>query len=134
MINARALLVSNDAQTGRVWLDSLGQMGLNTVVVNTVEEALACCFRESFDVTVIDVDSPQLDGLKLCRCLRRYMTQLILLLSYNGETPYTLEAFQAGADIYLVKPLSPALFRARVAALLRRLQRAPVEEFGVDQR
>jgi len=121
MSKAKILLVSNDVLTGRLWLDQLSQNGYSVFGVSSADEGLAYAAREEFDLAIVDVGDPALAGITLCRRLRSKETKFILLLGYIDTDEYMLVAFEAGVDGYLVKPISPCLFLARVRAVLRRL-------------
>lgn len=77
--------------------------------------------KGTFDLAIIDVMMPKLDGLTLCRKIRRGFENLpIMLLTAKGEEVDKLLGFEYGADDYVVKPFSPRELAARAKALLRR--------------
>ncbi|MDX1522889.1 MAG: response regulator transcription factor [Anaerolineae bacterium] len=127
MINSRALLVSDDRPTGQIWAHGLGQKGLEVVLVGTAEETLKSWATETFDLVVIDVYTPRLDGIDLTRQLRTVAVNPILFLTYNTAEPHILEAYEAGVDECITKPISPPLFLAKVTAWLRRSWTVPAE-------
>lgn len=67
IISARVLFVSDDPETGPIWAYALGQRGLEVVAVGSAEEALDQWAKETFDLVIIDVCTPQLDGIDLGR-------------------------------------------------------------------
>lgn len=82
------------------------------------EQALAA---EHFDLLILDVMMPKLDGLTLCRRIRTTRSDLpILLLTAKGEEDDRLLGFEYGVDDYVVKPFSPRELCARAKAMLRR--------------
>lgn len=131
MTRARILLVSDDPETGRIWSYGLAQNGLEVLLSYSAEEVLNRWMIELFDLVIIDVYTPQLDGIALCRQLRPRQAIPILLLADNDEEPIIMEAYQAGVDEYIAKPLSPRLFLGKVTAWLRRTGTIPAEETGV---
>ncbi len=76
---------------------------------------------EHFDLLILDIMMPKLDGLTLCKKVRREKEGLpILLLTAKGEEADRLLGFECGADDYVVKPFSPRELTARAKAMLRR--------------
>jgi two-component system OmpR family response regulator len=98
VINSQVLLVSDDPETGRIWAYALEQRGLNAIVVKSPEDALDQWAKGGFDLVVVDVYSPRLDGIDLCRRLRLGATIPVLLLTPRGDESYLLQAYEAGVD------------------------------------
>jgi DNA-binding response OmpR family regulator len=119
MNNTRMLLVSDDPEAGRIWAYVLGQRRSEIVTARSVEDALKRWAEGGFDLVVIDVCASQLDGIGLCRRLRAEAIAPILLFTPQSDEAYILEAYRAGADECVVKPISPSLFLAKVNAWLR---------------
>lgn len=126
----RLLLVSDDPETGQIWVYALGQQGLEVVLVSSAEEALDRWGMESFDLIIVDYHALQLDGVDVCRRLRAEAISPILLLTPSGNEAHVLEAYEAGVDECIAKPISPPLFLAKVRAWLRRSWTVPAE--GLD--
>lgn len=133
MIDARVVLLSDDAETGRLWAHGLRQRQAEVVVVSSVEEALARWKAEAFDLVVVDIYAPQRDVVQICRRLRAEIINPILLFSYHTSEPDMLAAYEAGVDECVAKPLSPPLFLAKVAAWLRRSWSVPTESLECIQ-
>jgi DNA-binding response OmpR family regulator len=119
------LLASNDPEVGSIWAFALRQMGLQATLVKTADEALDRWAREAFDLIIIDVYEPDLDGVGLARQLRAQAVSPILLFTPDREEKLLLQAYQAGVDECVVKPVSPALFLPKVRAWLRRSWAVP---------
>jgi len=124
---AKVLLVSDDPTTARTWAFLFSQKGLVTEIAHTTEEAMAVWERDSFDLVVIDAETPALDAIELCRQLRLVAVNPILVLPFQAEETYLLSAYEAGADDCLVKPISPRLLLAKVLAWQRRAWTVPTE-------
>lgn len=122
---ARVLLVSNDAQAAGFWAYGLRQMELECTQAKSVAEALAHWSRDVYDLVVIDVCAPELDGIGLTRRLRQKAANPILLFTPNRDEQHALDAYEAGIDECVVKPVSPSLFLAKVRAWLRRSRGIP---------
>lgn len=124
-MRGKVLLVSDDPEAGGIWAYALGQKELEVVLVGSAEEALHRLAEDVFDLVVIDVNTPQLDGIDLCRRLRAETVIPILLCTLRGDEAHVLEAYQAGVNECIVKPIDPSLFLAKVGAWLRRSSSVP---------
>ncbi|HSL54306.1 MAG TPA: response regulator transcription factor [Pyrinomonadaceae bacterium] len=97
--------------------------GYDVEIVGTAEEALALLNHKGFDVLVLDVMLPGMDGFSLASRLRGQGQFVpILMLTARGQAQDVLRGFEAGADDYLPKPFDLAVLLARINALLRRRQ------------
>jgi DNA-binding response OmpR family regulator len=124
---ARALLVSDDAETGHTWAFALGQRGLEVVLVDSAEDALHKWAAETFDLVIVDDHTLHLEGVDVCRRLRAEAVNPILLLTPSHNEADLLKAYEAGVDECIAKPISPPLFLAKVKAWLRRSWTLPAE-------
>lgn len=124
---AKILLVNDEPATARTWAFLFSQKGLATELAFTAEEALSLWERDSFDLIVIDAQTPNLNAIELCRQLRLVAVNPILLLPFQADEVYLLSAYEAGVDDCLVKPVSPRLFLAKVLAWQRRAWTVPTE-------
>jgi two-component system response regulator MprA len=129
---AHTVLVADDDRAIR---ESLGRAleleGYRVVGVDDGVQALTRVRREAFDVLVLDVLMPGLDGLGVCRVLRADGSRVpVLMLTARVETPDRVAGLDAGADDYLAKPFELDELLARLRALLRRA--APVDD-GTDR-
>jgi two-component system response regulator RegX3 len=115
----KVLLVSDDLETGRIWSYALRQRHWPVVLACSAEEALARWAEALFALIVIDVTTPELDGVKLCQRLRSEAVIPILVLTPQCDETHLLEVYQAGASECLAKPVSPAVFLAKTQAWLR---------------
>ena len=92
----------------------------------TVEEAvdgmqaIEICRKEEFDLIIMDVLMPELDGLSACREIRTLRSIPIIMLSARGEEYDKIHGFELGSDDYVVKPFSPKELMMRVSAVLKR--------------
>ena len=83
-------------------------------------EAIDLCRTEPFDLIIMDVMMPELDGFSACREIRKYNRTPIIMLSARGEEYDRIHGFELGIDDYVVKPFSPKELMMRVAAILKR--------------
>lgn len=87
-------------------------------------EAVLLCRREKFDIIILDIMMPELDGFSACKEIRKISDTPIIMLSARGEEYDKINGFEAGADDYVVKPFSPRELMLRVEAVLKRSKRA----------
>ena len=88
---------------------------------------LAMARQKQYDVILLDIMLPSLDGFAVCRELRAASNVPILMITARGEDYDRIMGLDIGADDYIVKPFSSAEVMARVRAVLRRLERTPAE-------
>ena len=86
-------------------------------------EAVRICRREQFDIIIMDVMMPELDGFSACGEIRKFSQTPIIMLSARGEEYDKINGFQLGIDDYVVKPFSPKELMLRVNAVLARAAR-----------
>ena len=83
-------------------------------------EALQILRREKFDIAVIDIMMPELDGFSTCREIRKFSDMPIIILSARGEEYDKINGFEVGVDDYVVKPFSPKELMLRIDAVMKR--------------
>lgn len=83
-------------------------------------EAVQLCRREEFDIIILDIMMPELDGFSTCREIRRHSQTPVLMLSARGEEYDKIHGFELGIDDYVVKPFSPKELMMRVNAIIKR--------------
>ncbi len=84
-------------------------------------EAVSLCRNQKFDVIILDVMMPHLDGMSACREIRKISDAPIILLTARSEEYDKIGGFQAGADDYVVKPFSPKVLMLRIEAIMKRV-------------
>ena len=93
--------------------------------------AIDICSSESFDIIIMDVMMPELDGFSACREIRKGCNTPIIMLSARGEEYDKIHGFELGIDDYVVKPFSPKELMMRVNAVLKRSKNTSVESKDV---
>lgn len=83
-------------------------------------EAIRICENQDFDIIILDVMMPELDGFSTCRKIRQTKHIPILMLSARGEEYDRINGFELGIDDYVVKPFSPKELMLRIDAIVRR--------------
>lgn len=117
----RLLLVEDDAALGEGICDGLRQEGYTLDWLQDGASALHALLNEAFDLVVLDLGLPRLDGIELLRRLRASGRNLpVLILTARDATEDRINGLDAGADDYLVKPFDLNELKARLRALLRR--------------
>jgi DNA-binding response OmpR family regulator len=121
----KVLIVEDDPVICDALQELLQHWGLVTEECAEGLEALTLLEAGSFDLVLLDLNLPGLDGLEVCRRLRRLPINqpLVLMLTARDSLDDNVLGLEQGADDYLVKPFEPALLKARIQALLRRAAR-----------
>lgn len=83
-------------------------------------QAIEMCQREDFDLVVMDIMMPELDGFSACKKIREFSEVPVIMLSARGEEYDKIHGFEIGVDDYIVKPFSPKELMMRVQAVLKR--------------
>jgi DNA-binding response OmpR family regulator len=122
------LLVEDDPSIGGLVRTYLGRDGYPVVWVRSGEAALDELARHDVGMVVLDVGLPGIDGFDVCRRMRATSRVPIVMLTARDEEPDRVAGLEVGADDYVTKPFSPRELAARVKAVLRRSQPAPVAQ------
>jgi len=125
---ARVLVVEDDRHIRDLVVLHLGLEGLTAVAAGTGSEGLRLAKTDPFDLLILDVMLPELDGVTVCRAVRRESLNgdvPILMLTARREEADKVLGLESGADDYLTKPFGIREFVARVRALLRRRPSRP---------
>jgi DNA-binding response OmpR family regulator len=116
----RALVVDDEEPLARLVASYLEAASFDVEVVFDGPAAVEAAQSESFDVIVLDVMLPGIDGIEVCRRIRTFSDAYVLMLTARAEELDTLIGLSVGADDYVTKPFSPRELVARIQALLRR--------------
>jgi DNA-binding response OmpR family regulator len=121
----RVLVVEDEQSIARGLCDVLSFRGYAVESVADGKSAVTSCSAQRFDLVLLDVMLPELDGLSVCRQLRESnMQSPIVMLTAKGSEDDVVRGFEAGADDYVTKPFSVRELLARVHALLKRSGKA----------
>lgn len=99
--------------------------GYESVIAQDGEEALKQFHRHSFDMILLDVIMPKMDGFEVCRAIRQESSVPVIIITARGEDFERIMGLDIGADDYIVKPFSGAEVMARVRAVMRRISETP---------
>jgi two-component system, OmpR family, alkaline phosphatase synthesis response regulator PhoP len=120
-LTRRVLLVEDEPSLVRTLTDRMVSEGYQVDPAGDGETALSLLAEGPFDLVVLDVMLPGMDGFEVCRELRRRGLEMpVLMLTARGDVVDRVVGLKLGADDYLVKPFAMAELMARVEALLRR--------------
>jgi DNA-binding response OmpR family regulator len=117
---ARILLVDDEQAVQTLLTYPLRKEGYEVVGAMDGQEALDRFTGERFDLVVLDIMLPKLDGIEVCRRLRTRSQVPIIMLTAKGDEIDKVAGLEMGADDYITKPFSVREFRSRVKAALRR--------------
>jgi two-component system response regulator QseB len=132
----RLLLIEDDVALGEGVLQALSREGYTVDWVKDGTSALHALLSEGFDLAILDLGLPKLDGLTVLKRLRQSGSALpVLILTARDATEDRIAGLDAGADDYLIKPFDLSELKARLRALLRRSAgraRVVIEHAGIS--
>jgi DNA-binding response OmpR family regulator len=118
----RALLIDDDSRLAELVTSYLGTHDVTVVHAPDGGRGLAALEGGGFDLVLLDVMMPGLDGLEVCRRIRAKSNLPVLMLTARGDETDRVVGLELGADDYIPKPFSPRELLARIRAVLRRAQ------------
>jgi DNA-binding response OmpR family regulator len=121
-MNELILVVDDEPKIVQQARDYLENGGFRVATAGDGKTALATARHERPDLVVLDLNLPEMDGLDVCRALRRESDVPIIMLTARVDETDRLIGLELGADDYITKPFSPRELVARVRAVLRRVQ------------
>jgi DNA-binding response OmpR family regulator len=123
--SARVLLVDDDAALVSLLRDAFEEDGFSVESAGDGKQGLAAAKSGRFDLVVLDVTMPELDGLSVCRRLRETSQVPVLFLTSRAEDVDRINGLELGADDFVAKPFNTRELIARTRAILRRTGAAP---------
>jgi two-component system response regulator CpxR len=130
------LIVDDDVKLCDMLREYLARRGFALSIQHCGHLGLKRAQDDSYDLMLLDVMLPDIDGFEVLRLLRRYSNLAVVLLSARGQASDRIQGLELGADDYLSKPFDPEELVARMNAVLRRGQREalmPAEEVAADK-
>ena len=125
------LVVDDNAQIVDILSQYIKKEGWPMLAAKTGEEALALFDAAEPSLILLDIMLPEMDGLEVCRRIRRVSSVPILMITAKDEDADRILGLDIGADDYIVKPFSPGEVMARIRAVLRRIPAAAEKEMLV---
>ncbi len=118
----KILVVDDESRIRKLVRDFLVKKGFEVVEAENGKTAVDLFFETNdFDLIILDIMMPVMDGWQVCREIRAYSKVPIIMLSAKSDERDELMGFELGVDEYISKPFSPKVLVARVEALLRRV-------------
>lgn len=128
MSSAKILVVDDDLNICELLRLYLEKEGYTVVIANDGVTAVTTFQEESPDLVLLDIMLPRLDGWQVCREIRKFSDNPIIMLTAKGEVFDKVLGLELGADDYVVKPFDTKEIIARIKAVLRRAAKNPVDE------
>jgi two-component system alkaline phosphatase synthesis response regulator PhoP len=125
-MNELILVVDDETRIVKLARDYLEQAGFRVLSTGDGITALAVSRRDRPDLIVLDLKLPGMDGLDVCRAIRRESDVPVIMLTARVEEADRLIGLELGADDYITKPFSPRELVARVRTVLRRARGSPL--------
>jgi DNA-binding response OmpR family regulator len=135
----RALLVEDSPEFVMLCKHLLEQEGFEVLVAGDGGKAIELARHERFELAVLDLGLPDLDGLEVCRRIRQFSDAYVVMVTGRSDEVDKIVGLSVGADDYVTKPFSPRELTARIQAMRRRprgsvsLAESPVRLFGAVQ-
>ncbi len=120
-MNGRLLIVEDERDIAEVLIMYLEREKVQTVWVESGEDALKQLNSDIFDLIILDINLPGIDGFETLRKIRQKSETTVIIVSAREEDLDMILGFGVGADDYVVKPFSPGVLTARIRAHLRRI-------------
>ena len=124
----KILVVDDDLNICELLRLYLEKEGYTVVIANDGVTAVSTFQEESPDLVLLDIMLPRLDGWQVCREIRKFSDNPIIMLTAKGEVFDKVLGLELGADDYVVKPFDTKEIIARVKAVLRRAAKNPIDE------
>jgi DNA-binding response OmpR family regulator len=131
--SARILLVDDEQSIQTLLSYPLRKEGYDVVQATDGREALDRFEEQPFDLVVLDLMLPKVDGLEVCRQLRSRSAVPIIMLTAKSEEIDKVVGLELGADDYITKPFSLREFSSRIKAALRRAEMSHAAELALDE-
>jgi len=128
MKNIKLLLIEDDEQMADLLGRFLEEQQMHVSHVTRPSQAMTILEIEKFDLIILDLSLPEMDGLELCRKIREITDIYIIISTARSDLDDKLIGFENGADDYLPKPYSPKELLARIKSMLKRQGNLKVEE------
>ena len=121
IMNKQILIAEDEPRMRRLIKDYLSKEDFSIVEASNGKEALDLFQNHKFDLLILDIMMPLLNGFDLCKAIREISNIPIIILTARADDDDEVMGYDLGADDYITKPFSPKILVAKVKALLRRL-------------
>lgn len=134
MSKQRILVVDDEERIRKLVVLYLETGTFEIVEADNGDTALELALNESFDLIILDIMMPGLDGIEVTKQIREHKSTPIILLTAKGEESDVLDGFESGADDYVIKPFSPREVLQRAKAILKRSSETAYLKFDSKNR
>src|SRR5690625_4041186 len=124
----KVLVVDDEERIRRLIQMYLAREEFEVEEADNGRQALEMALENDYDVILLDIMMPEMDGIEVCTELRKEKTTPVIMLTAKGEESNRVQGFEVGADDYIVKPFSPREVVLRVKAVLRRTSSADIKD------
>ena len=129
----RKLLVADDEEKIRIIIRKYAEFeGYEIEEAENGMQVIEICREKDFDLIILDVMMPELDGFSACREIKKIKDIPVIMLSARGEEYDRIHGFELGIDDYVVKPFSPKELMMRVNVVISRHQKTDAAAFGQE--
>lgn len=120
----KLLLIDDDEKLAGLLTEYFRRFELELVSATRPSAGLAALSRETFDLVILDIMLPEMDGFEVCKTIRKQSEIPVIMLTARGEVMDRIVGLELGADDYLPKPFEPRELVARILSILKRTQPA----------
>lgn len=131
-MDIKVLIIDDDVELCELLCEFLALEGFLSHAIHNGQEALEHCKEHHYELIILDVMLPGMQGLDVLRALRKLTQTPVLMLTARGEDTDRIVGLELGADDYLAKPCNPRELTARLRAILRRVR--PTQEHSTELR
>lgn len=118
----RILLIDDDTKLASLLRQYFSQFGFELESASLPSQGLALLDRNSYELIILDIMLPEMDGFEVCKTIRKHNDIPIIMLTARGEVMDRIVGLELGADDYLPKPFEPRELVARIQGILKRAQ------------
>jgi DNA-binding response OmpR family regulator len=121
-MNKSILIIDDDTRLNELLSEYLTKNGFNCITSDTPSDAFVKLKKNNFDIIILDVMLPEMDGFEVCKIIRKEYDTPIIMLTARGEITDKIIGLELGADDYLPKPYEPRELLARISSIVRRVE------------
>ncbi|MCX6164497.1 MAG: response regulator transcription factor [Ignavibacteriae bacterium] len=121
-MNKTILIIDDDTKLNELLSEYLTNNGYSCIVSEIPSDAFTKLRKNNFDLIILDVMLPEMDGFEVCKNIRKEYDTPIIMLTARGEVTDKIVGLELGADDYLPKPFEPRELLARISSIVRRVE------------
>jgi DNA-binding response OmpR family regulator len=123
----KVLLAEDERNLRTIISTYLKKQGFEIDVVCNGEEAVAAIQNKTYDIIVLDIMMPKLDGIEVCKFIRKHYDVPVIFLTALNQESDIVNGYEVGADEYIIKPVSMPILAAKMNALIKRYHGLVIE-------